>query len=246
MKIETKNIIKRFLNKIGVEAHRFIPSNSPLARLMSAINANKINLIFDIGANEGQFVIDLRNHGYKEKVVSFEPLSSAHLKCKTLSKKDGNWHVHEQTALGNTQGEIDINVAGNSASSSILPMLDAHISAAPHTSYIKKEKVPITTLDNITDKYITSSSRLLLKIDTQGYEWFVIEGAKNTLAKASGVLIELSAIPLYDGQYLWKECIEKLENDGFILWSLEPIFFDPISGKVLQWDGLFFRKQDNL
>jgi len=53
--------------------------------------------------------------------------------------------------------------------------------------------------------------------------------------------MELSLVPLYEGQRLWRECIERLEAEGFLLWALQPVFVDPATGRTLQWDGLFFR-----
>jgi hypothetical protein len=55
-----------------------------------------------------------------------EPLSSAYSRLKAISKKDQLWEIAPQTAIGNQEGEIIINIAGNSYSSSALPMLDAH------------------------------------------------------------------------------------------------------------------------
>jgi hypothetical protein len=80
-----------------------------------------------------------------------------------------------------------------------------------------------------------------LKIDTQGYEWQVLDGAPDLLARSSAVLIELSLVPLYEGQHLWHECIARLEAAGLALWALEPVFVDPETGRTLQLDGLFLR-----
>jgi hypothetical protein len=56
-----------------------------------------------------------------------------------------------------------------------------------------------------------------------------------------GIQIELSLVPLYESQRLWRECLERLEEEGFVLWALQPAFVDPATGRVLQCDGLFFR-----
>jgi FkbM family methyltransferase len=71
-------------------------------------------------------------------------------------------------------------------------MLDYHISAAEGTAYIGTEKVPISKLDSVTSKYLSPSDNLLIKIDTQGFEWQVLNGAGDSLKKAKGVLCELS------------------------------------------------------
>ena len=136
---------------------------------------------------------------------------------------------------------IELNIAGNSVSSSVLPMLASHSNAAPESAYQGKETVPLTTLDLILPKYLEQSSATLLKIDTQGYEWQVLLGAKEMIPKVRGVLMEVSLIPLYDGQHLWQESISQLEAEGFVLWALEPVFIDHSNGRTLQMDALFFR-----
>jgi hypothetical protein len=80
-----------------------------------------------------------------------------------------------------------------------------------------------------------------LKMDTQGYEWHVRDGAVAILSKVRGIQMELSLVQLYEGQRLWRECIERLEAEGSAVWILQPMFFDPITGRTLQYDGLFFR-----
>lgn len=237
-----KQKIKKFLNFLGIEAHRYHPTSSPLARLIASLDAFDIDLIFDIGANEGQFAMELREGGYKGRIVSFEPLTEAFDKLSLLSKRDPDWSVHPRCAVGDHTGEIDINISENSVSSSVLPMLVAHSTAAPQSAYVGRLRVPLITVDSILQDYLSGSRAPLLKIDTQGYEWHVLDGAMASLPKVRGVLMELSLLPLYQGQRLWKDCVERMESAGFDLWSLEPAFVDPANGRTMQWNGLFLRQ----
>jgi hypothetical protein len=88
-------------------------------------------------------------------------------------------------------------------------------------------------------QYLNTAKAPFLKIDTQGYEWFVLDGASKALSQVRGVLMELSATPLYEGQHLWQESIERLQKEGFTLWSLQPVFIDQSNGRTLRLDGLF-------
>jgi hypothetical protein len=136
----------------------------------------------------------------------------------------------------------EIHIAGNSVSSSVLPMLESHSSAAVGSAYVDSEHVPIARLDSSASRYLTPESKLFIKIDTQGYEWQVLDGASETLKLANGVLCELSLITLYDGQRLWRDIIERLEAQGFMLWALQKGFTDPRTGQSLQMDGIFLKK----
>ncbi len=87
-----------------------------------------------LALNIGQYAKLLREFGYSGRIVSFEPLSSAYSQLKAVSKKDPLWEIAPQAAIGNQEGEIIINIAGNSYSSSALPMLDAHLESAPESA----------------------------------------------------------------------------------------------------------------
>ena len=120
-------------------------------------------------------------------------------------------------------------------------MLEAHTKAALGSAYVNKEKVRISRLDSIVPNYTGGKENILLKIDTQGFEWQVLDGAEETLSKCQGVLCELSLVPLYEGQRLWLEVIERLNSMGFTLWTIQSGFIDSQNGRTLQVDAMFFR-----
>ena len=86
------------------------------------------------------------------------------------------------------------------------------------------------------------SERPFIKIDTQGYEMEVLKGAESTLRLASGIKVEVSIAPLYEGQPDYLSLIEFIRSAGFSLWSIEPGFSDPKTGRLLQFDAVFFRE----
>ena len=238
-----KNQIKKLINLLGWNLSKITILNSHELQVNYVIQLVKANIIFDIGANTGQFAQSVRKGGYKGQIVSFEPLSDAWIELKKNANNDSNWLIHERVAIGNSNGEIKINISNNSVSSSVLPMLKQHSSAASDSVYIAEETVPIVTFDSIASQYLINESNIFLKIDTQGFEWEVLEGAKDTLNFVNGVIVELSLVPLYDGQKLWKDIINKLENEGFTLWALQEVFTDPNTGQSLQFDGIFIKNR---
>jgi FkbM family methyltransferase len=236
-----KSSVKSFIHFFGFDFHRYSPLSSDDAKLVAMLKKHQVNLIFDVGANIGQFGIQLRNAGYDGRIVSFEPLSEARKKLLYVSSNDQLWNVAPQAAIGSEDGEIEIHVAGNSVSSSVLDMLDAHAVAAPDSAYVDSEKVQLRCLDTIGVDYIQSDSIFFMKIDTQGYEDKVLQGASNLLGNVIGLQLELSFIPLYHGQCLYDEMMARLKALGFELWGITPVFTDPVSGRLLQVDATFFR-----
>ena len=234
--------LKKVLLSAGIEVRRFAPNTSPSAQLVAALRFNKIDLVFDIGANAGQFAKELRNDGYNGRIVSFEPLTTAHSIVKRGSQFDPNWQVPERCAIGAQVGEISLNISGNSVSSSVLPMLSSHRNAAPDSAYVGTELAPLNTFDTVARRFLGEAQTPHLKIDTQGYEWPDLDGAVESLPLMRGVIIELSLLPLYGGQRLWRKCADRLAADEFVLWAILPVFVGPIDGRTLQMDGIFFRQ----
>ena len=128
-------------------------------------------------------------------------------------------------------------------SSSVLPMRSEHIDAAPAARYVSTEEVPATTVDDLVARHRLDPASTLLKIDVQGYEKSVLDGAAQTLPKFAAVRTEMSLVPLYDGQALMPEIMAYLAEHGFDLWFLERGFTDPSSRRMLQLDGIFFRRE---
>ncbi len=235
--------VKRLLRSLGYDVARHTIQNSPGAQLQRMLLTLGVNLVLDIGANEGHYGRSLRHWGYAAKIVSFEPLAAAHARLLEATLKDPSWKVADRTALGDTEGQIEMHVAANSASSSILAMLPAHQRAAPHARPVAIETVPIARLDHAAEAYVRDDDVVWVKIDTQGYEAKVLSGAVRMVARAAALQLELSLVPLYDGQPLILEMIDLVRGLGFELHAILPEFVDPESGRTLQVDGIFVRKQ---
>lgn len=236
-------IVRKFkdiIRKFGIDVIRF-PGETLKGRI-SLLREHSINLLFDVGANEGQYAQLMRTLGFTGRIVSFEPLSSAFALLASHAQADKNWQA-VQMAIGDYDGDVEINIAANSQSSSILAMLPSHVQAAPDSSYIGKEKVPIARIDSIARQYYREGDNLFLKVDTQGFERKVIEGASATLELIRGIQLEMSLVALYQGEDTFMDMIAWLQHKGYELHSLEPGFRDPVSGRLLQVDGVFFRSR---
>jgi FkbM family methyltransferase len=238
---EIKGSVRRTLRYIGLDLVRWRPQSSAGAALARMLNLHRIDTVLDVGANEGQYAHWLRELGFTGRIISFEPLAVTHQRLQQAAVKDALWTIAPRTALGDREGTLLMHIAANSVSSSALPMLDGHVQAAPESVYIGSETVPITRLDTAVEEMLVSGQNLFLKIDVQGFEPKVLEGASRLLDRILGVQLELSLVPLYDGETLFLSLIDFMARKGFELWSLIPNFVDKETGRTLQVDGIFFR-----
>lgn len=216
--------------------------NGVKRQFVKQLESRNVSVILDVGANSGQYGNDLRSAAYGGRIISFEPLSAPFSQLKRIADKDPLWDC-QQCALGDADGTITINVAGNAgASSSVLPMLKSHQEAFPSANYIGTEEVSIHRLDSVAPEVLGSADRFFLKIDVQGFERQVLDGASSTVNdRCVGMQLELSFLPLYEGGMLAREALELAETFGFTLTGLTPGFADPRDGRMLQADGIFFR-----
>ena len=234
-------LIKKIISITGFQVRRIQKyPTTDLERRFKLFETFGINKIIDVGANVGQYALLVKELGFSGQIISFEPLSSAFSALKEVSDKHNNWQAHNY-ALGNENTETVIHISENSFSSSMLNMLPQHLKSAPASKFINTEKIQIRTLDSIFDTLHTASDKILLKIDTQGFEKKVLEGAGNSLHKITGIQLEMSIVLLYKSELILEEMITYLKNSGFTLYSLENGFYDQKNGQLLQVDGLFFR-----
>lgn len=202
-----------------------------------------INLVFDVGANNGQYGRQLIRSGYRGRIVSFEPLPSAYRKLAMNRWSFGSWRV-EPFALGEHESTATLNVSGNSQSSSLQPMLPAHVEAAPQAAYVGRCEVAVKRLDDIFADYAEETDRCYLKLDVQGHEHHVLAGAAGCLDRIVAVQMELSVEELYAGSQSWQEAISSMETLGYRLMLLTPGFRDQQTGKMMQADGFFVRHEE--
>ena len=207
-------------------------------RRQRLLEKHGIDLVLDVGAADGGYGSDLRSFGYAGEIVSFEPMAATFGRLSGHLADDPRWTARP-VGLGAEPGTATINVASNGFSSSLLPMLDAHIDAAPSVRYVGEETITISTLDAETDGLL-DGRRSFLKIDTQGFEREVLAGGAVTVGSVLGLQLELSLVPLYGGGMLIDEAVSWAYDQGFHLVGIEQGYSAP-TGEILQIDGVFWR-----
>lgn len=240
-----KSKLHHFLQRqLGIDFVRF---KAPVAEI-SVIDRRRrdlliqlrIDVLLDVGANSGQYAV-VRAAGFGGRIVSFEPIDMAFKQLAGKNAGEPLWDIYA-FGLGARAATATINVAGNNAeSSSLLKMVPRLLKEAPSAAYIAEETIRIETLDSLSGKVFRPNDRLWLKIDTQGYEFPVLEGATQTLKQVIGLEVELSLVALYENQPLLREAMGRLEAMGFQLIGVEEVFCDSSGLRTLQLNGLFER-----
>lgn len=225
------------------ELLRYFSERNWRHKFVKQLESLNVSVVFDIGSNTGQYAASLRKAGYRGRVVSFEPLSQPFATLERRASKDPLWECRRH-ALGDVDGTVSVNIAGNAAqSSSVLPMLKSHQDAFPPANYVGIEDVAVYRLDSVAPQILQTTDVTFLKIDVQGFEKQVLAGSEATLADSCvGMQLELSFLPLYEGSMLIPEALEWAYSMGFTLTALLPCFVDPRDGRMLQADGVFLRE----
>lgn len=183
-----KALIKKIFRTFGIEIKKYKPGSSDEAKIKRLFNIHSIDLVLDVGANTGQYGQNLRDIGYRGRIISFEPLSSVYSQLMKRSRKDDRWKIAPQMVVGDKSGEVPIKISRNTYSSSVLGILPLHTKEYPESEYIGQEIVQMKTLDSLLDSVIPQDiSHCFLKIDVQGFEDRVLKGAKDLLTRICGV-----------------------------------------------------------
>jgi len=196
------------------------------------------DFVIDIGANNGQWMCEVRAHGYSGNAICIEPIKNNYNKLKEALSQNT---VALNCAIGNKNGWININRASNDGqSSSILNLNKYHFNAAPNIKFIGKEKVKICKLSKILEN--DTHKKVFIKIDTQGYEFEVLKSLDRKNFKCIyGFEIETNLVTTYKNSKLIEDVIKFLRKKGYKPLRIENGFGMPNFGQQLQVDILFIR-----
>jgi FkbM family methyltransferase len=210
-----------------------------LARVLEKM---RIDCVLDVGANRGQFARRVRERGFTGRIVSFEPVSHLQADVRKAAAKDPGWFVLPY-ALGDTDGSAQIHVAGKM--SSMLGPTEFGKDWASGIRDSPTEAVEVRRLDSVLDEATAGlgNPRILLKLDTQGYDLQAFRGAGDRLAEVSALLSEVSCVPIYDGMPRMPEQISEYESAGFEISAMSPVSWHHKSLRVIEFDVLMVRPE---
>lgn len=217
------------------------PHKTRAGKIGLTLTAHGIDTIIDIGANNGGAHDMFRAAGFAGEIISIDPLPPVHITLNEKAQKDPNWTILPPMAIGDKDGETQINVSEATDMSSILPSSAALISALPKTRVVETMTVPMKTLDSLYEELALDGKKVFVKIDTQGYEMNILKHAPRALDKIIGLQIEMSLFELYEGETLFDEVIGFLKKKGFSPHMLIENNFSRTLNRQLQVDGIFYK-----
>jgi FkbM family methyltransferase len=179
----------------------------------------KIDCVFDVGANAGQYFKRIRTHGYRDTVISFEPIPELVTSLREIARNDGKLFI-QQIALDRSAGERTFNIMGESELSSLHTPDKAVLGES--NSVVRRITVEARTLNQVfaTWKEKLGFRRPFLKLDTQGHDLAIIEGGLDVLSQFIGVQTELSVKPIYLDAPNYRDVLDFYNSHGFELSAL--------------------------
>jgi FkbM family methyltransferase len=200
-----------------------------------------IDTVIDVGANLGQFGLACRREGFHGQILSFEPQPDVFEELEKITSVDSAWKCFP-FALGDTESTVTLHKSAFSPSSSLLGIGKLHTDLMPFTKEIAEVQVQVKTLDSVISSLDGVGSKLAVKIDVQGYESQVLEGARQTMEKVVLASVEMNFAPLFEGQSKWTTVAATVLNSGLQFSTLTNISGEPVKKTILWADAVFERE----
>ena len=203
----------------------------------------RVNCVFDVGANTGQYGKALRRFGYRGRIVSFEPVSDTYARLQQAAENDPDWQVYN-FALGSEEAVQSISIDWKSMNS-LLPPSEYGKERYKRFAKGRTEEIEIRRLDDVMQKALEgiSDPRPYLKMDTQGFDMEVFAGAGERISEFVGMQSEVAALRLYEGSPAMAESVAAYEEAGFGVTGMYPVTREPATGRVVEFDCVMVRPE---
>lgn len=214
-----KNIIEFFINLVN-SFYYFRIINKYLKKL-------NVQIVIDVGSHKGEFFKNLiRDVKTIKKIILVEPQNELLKYLFFIKNKIPKTEIDiEEYALGSKKENREIKINSLSSTSTLAKINPKSkwlkfkniLLLNDYKSAIVKKTVLVETLDNLVKKHNIKIIDLL-KIDTEGFEYEVLQGAKKSLKfkKINAIMIEKQLSSMYLN-YNFKKVEKILEKNGFLL-----------------------------
>lgn len=169
--------------------------------------------VFDIGANIGQFVTDVRSVNSQVPIFSFEPVNAAFFQLKVIQERDNHFQAIK-CGIGES-GTRNLYVSDNYSLSSSVYSPDEHLNFAKNVNFEFRQTANFISLVDAIYRYARGKERIFLKIDVQGAELEVLSNLTSMRNVISGIIVEASFTSLYSSGATFYKTLEILHEAGF-------------------------------
>jgi FkbM family methyltransferase len=191
--------------------------------------------IFDVGAYSGEFAKLCRQVWPDAKMTCFEVLPHRVEQLRAWSKADGNAEIIECLLGAEPRSAVPFHEMETASS-----VLEEHI---PQSASVRS--YPMRTIDDVVAASHMQAPTFL-KLDVQGYEFEVLNGARNTLPGIAAILAEVNLIDIHKGVHLLDELIVFLRDRGFLGYDICGLARRPLDAALWQADFIFVPKDSFL
>lgn len=181
------------------------PQKSGELKLIKRLAAQRPVFCIDIGANNGNFTREILRHTGAE-VLAFEPLPGAFIELEAVAASQPGRVRAVNCGVSDQSGELLLRY---DTDNSELATFSEQVGAIPYVAaaQTKTKYVRVVSLDDYLFAELTAPpSRIdLLKIDVEGLEYQVLQGARRTIAELRPriVQIEYNWHQLFTGHSLY-------------------------------------------
>jgi FkbM family methyltransferase len=198
--------------------------------------------VFDIGVGNGTPWLYDAFPG--SKLVLVEPLSAFDSDIQALTKRYNA--TSHKVALGREPGTAEFNVNIEHPTSSSMFTLDsvfAGFAAKVQREHrFQRQTVNIETLDRLN----AYEPPFVLKLDVEGSERAVLQGASETLRNTEFLLMEISVMHRVTGEPRFAEMISFLDDCGFELFDIPSLSQTNTIAQLIYLDAAFVPKHSKL
>jgi len=209
-----KSLVKKAFNRFGYEIKKIDKSAATGFDFWVWLKKTQnIRTVIDIGANDGAFGQFIARYFNATSVYAFEPLPSCIPEIEKRFSNISNLKIFN-VALSNYTGSETLYLNSYAPASSLLRVSDISKKEFPQTVGERPITVKVAQVDDIIDAN-SLIKNIFIKIDIQGMEDRVINGGKNVFSAAKCILVEMSFVPMYEGQPLFEEVHTLLVDLGY-------------------------------